>query len=339
MSILWMGGEDIDFPNGTVAPSANTQSGAFRTAYARCATQVDSGGVCVSTPLQGGGATSAWLSAQVAWNNNGQSGPWFGLVNTASANGSGIWVGSYGSGSPGGQIALYLVTSTGNTFLTGSGVQNWPSNSNSLQKIDLNIINFGSGSQIFVYANGYLVISYSGSTAISGVSDLDAVGVIGYSGNNNYTGISEVIVANETTLSFQGLVTLAPNGNGATQNWTNPAYTNFDPVSINDTDSTYVNTTGQDEQATLSAIPSGTFQLRVVKLAARALATSGASSTNLELGFNNTNTSVVAVNPQHALTSSFETYEDYFTTDPTSSGGTGAWGSSLAGYELDLRSA
>jgi hypothetical protein len=55
------------------------------------------------------------------------------------------------------------------------------------------------------------------------------VGITAYTSNGGFQGISEIIVANETTLSFQGLVTLAPNGNGATQNWSNPAYTNFDP--------------------------------------------------------------------------------------------------------------
>ena len=150
--------------------------------------------------------------------------------------------------------------------------------------------------------------------------------------------LSEVIVADESTLAFQGLATFAPTGNGTTQNWTNPAYTNFSPTAINDLNSTFTNTTGQDEQATLNSSPSGMLQLRAVKVIARALATSGATATGLKLGFNNTNTSVVAEGTSHTLGTSFAQVEDYFATDPTSSGGTGAWGADLSGYQLELRS-
>ena len=148
---------------------------------------------------------------------------------------------------------------------------------------------------------------------------------------------SEIIVANESTLGWQGLLTDAPLALGASDTWSNAAVTNVNPVTINDANSTFVNTTGSNEEYTMVAQPSGNFQIKAVKIAARAMATSGAASTNLKLGFNNTNNSTVAVGSAHALTTAFATYEDLLSTDPTNGGA--AWGSSLSGYQLDLQSA
>lgn len=65
-------------------------------------------------------------------------------------------------------------------------------------------------------------------------------------------------------------------------------------------------------------------------------ATAGAASSNLKLGFNNTNNSTVAEGSTHSLGTSFAPVEDYFATDPTTGSN---WGASLAGYQLELRSA
>jgi hypothetical protein len=207
-----------------------------------------------------------------------------------------------------------------------------------LFKVDVQLANYGSSSTVNVYVNGTLAISYSGLTAISGTTSLDCMALSFIDNTIGNSGASEIIVADEPTLGFQGLVTFAPNGNGATQNFSNPAYTNFNPVTINDANTTFTNTTGQDEQATLPSAPSGTFQVRAVRVAARALSTTGATATGLKLGFNNTNTSTVAEGASHTLGAGFATVEDIFNTDPTSAGGTGDWGADLSGYQLELKS-
>jgi len=220
------------------------------------------------------------------------------------------------------------------TALANSGVQ---SSSGTFAKLDVNMVNYGSACTVYLYINGALYATWTGNATLTGITGFDSV-FVGCS-TNNINSVSEIIVADESTLAFQGLVTLAPNGNGSSQQFSNPAYTNFSPININDANSTFTNTVNQDEQATISGLPSGNFQIKTVKVVARALATSGAAATNLKMGFNNTNTSTVAEGASHALGTAFAPVEEYFATDPTSSGGTGAWGSSLSGYQLELKSA
>lgn len=332
MSILWCGGEDVDFPNSPSGISVNTTAGNFRSGYARCALLTASQGAAfASTPFPGGGVTAAWLTFRTIYTSNySQNCPYAcGLGQSGSYNG--LWVGL----SAGNQVTL----TAGSTLLAtaSAGISG-------LTKIDMQVSGFGTGScTVAIYANGVQVLSYAGSITISGVTSFNQVVVSGWTnsdyGTNTTAYVSEVIVANESTLGFQGLVTCAPNGNGTTQQWSNPAYTNFNPTTINDANSTYVNVTGDDEQATLIAIPSGSFAIKAVKVIARASAPSGSTSTNIKLGFNNTNTSTVAVSSEVAVGTGFASVEEYFATDPTSSGGTGAWGANLTGYQLDMRSA
>jgi len=257
-----------------------------------------------------------------------------GLVNSATAN-SGIW---FGPGTQSNKAAIFKYDGTTLTLLAQEGGTSLGPiiATIGLTKFDLQIINFGSSSIVNLFIGGALVISYSGSTAISGISNLDCVGLGAGSGVNN-TAMSEIIVADESTLGFQGLVTMAPNGNGASQQWSNPGYTNVNPTTVNDANSTYTNATGQDEQLTTNNMPTGIFQIKAVKVVARAAATSGATATGLKLGFNNTNNSVAAEGSAHTLGSGFSPVEEYFATDPTNGGA--AFGANLNGYQIELRSA
>jgi hypothetical protein len=322
MAVLWCGGEDIDFPNG-IPPTVVTTSGTFRAGFGRCSLS-SSAGLMRSMLFPSGSVTSAWLTFYCSVGSYGDSAPLAcGLC--ASGSSSGIFVGfNAGTGAVSlntfdGTTTVTLATSAANYVLSGS-----------FHRFDVQVSNYGASGTVTVYVDGAQILTYTGNIAVSGVASLGSVGsFIAYP----YNMLSEFIVADEPTLGWQGLVTLAPNGNGATQNWTNPAYTNINPITIDDANSAYVNTTGQDEQTTDIAIPGGSFAIKAVKVVARASATAGAASTNLKLGFNNGST--VAVNPSHAVSSAFEPYEDYFTLDPT----TGAAWTTLTGYQLDLRSA
>lgn len=326
MSYLWCGGEDIDFPNGST-PVVSTTAGRFRSGFGRCAMWAPGNlAFCASTPFPGGTVTSCWLSYQVYNANNGAYALGAGLGQSGQG-GKGVWVGINNAS----QVTLNTYNGTTATTLATSAIL---LSVGAISKIDLSIASYGSSATVTVYINGSTAITYSGSVAVSGVTALDTVLFGGDNGGVNLE-FSEFIVATTDTRSVQGLVTMAPNGNGTTQSWTNPADTNFNPAAINDANSTYTNTTGQDEQATLIDLPAGNFSVPMVKIAARALATTGAASTNLKLGVNNGGT--VAVGSSHALTTAFSTYEDYFTTDPTTGS---AWTQAeMNGLQLDLRSA
>jgi hypothetical protein len=323
MAILWVGGEDIDFPNGA-APVVSTTSTNFRSGWARCAVGPNSSSnLMKSTVFPGGAITSGWLRFYIQGGSGNSFEAGFGKSGTNSAIGIGFASGS-------GFMTIEKYQSGTRTNLATSS---YPIVGVALTRFDVQLISYGVSGTINVYINGALQATFTGDLTLTGVSSLDSVFLL------NSANYSEVIVSDESTLAWQGLVTFAPSGNGTTQNFSNPAFTNFNPTTINDANATFTNATGQDEQATINAGPSGTFQIQAVKVIARALATAGATASHLKIGFNNTNNSTVAEGASHALTTAFAPVEDYFATDPTSAGGTGAWGANLTGYQLELRSA
>jgi hypothetical protein len=276
-----------------------------------------------STSFPGGAVTSGWFtcqgillsgvntSQQRVGLGTGTAGFMIGSSSSAS-NKWGLW-------SWNGSSFTQLATETGTSL-----------NTHTQFRLDVNFTGLGSSPSVNVYLNGNLIITYSGTLPASNVSCC----MLGGPASDLWT-FSEFIVSSTDTRAVQGLVTMAPNANGTTQSWSNSAYTNFNPTAINDANSTFTNTTAQDEQAALIDLPSGNYSVPVVKIAARALATTGATSSNLKLGFNNGGT--VAVGSSHALTTAFATYEDYFTNDPTTSA---AWVTSqMNALQLDLRSA
>jgi len=347
MAILWCGGEDVDLPHGASVSilTAGSQPSSFRSAFSRCAvyTSTASGGA-YSNAFAGGGVTSCWFSFIAGDYPNPPGGPnsagmkYAGITHNSLPS-AGIYIGSDSSNYlfP----ALYK-SSDGMTFTKLASTSTVPISSPG--RYDVQIINYGTTGTIVVYCNGSQIMSYTGDIRVGAAPNLDTVVVragtysFGTGGSaTGWKGASEIVVADESTLGFQGLATLAPNGNGATQNWSNPAYTNVNPITINDANTTYTNTVGQDEQLTMNSLPSGTFQVKAVKVIARASATSGATATGLKLGFNNTNNGTVAEGATHTLGTGFSPVEDLFATDPTNGGA--HWGANLNGYQLELRSA
>lgn len=335
MNILWMGGEDIDFPNGASIGVVSTSTAQFRSGYARCAlSSTGQAGVCKSTPFHGGAVTSLWLSFRFYYTTGGTVPSSKALIGVGSSANSaaGVYVAFNQNGT--GTFSISTYDGTTFTVLASSALANSLSAS-TLGKMDVQLTYGTSGSAV-IYLNGVQILSYSGSLSVAAVASLDTVFLrnVQDSGPGNTQSVSEIIVADSDTRSLS-LLTAAPNGNGTTQSWSNPAYTNFNPISINDANATYSNTVGQDEQAALIDPPTGTFSVLGIKVAARAMATSGATPTGLKLGVNSGGT--VAVNAAHTLSAAFTTYEDYFVTDPTTSASFTT--ASLTALQLDMRSA
>jgi hypothetical protein len=329
MSILFAGGEDIDFPNGN-APFVATAAGSFRVGYGRCTISPGSTAPAFirGVTLSGGALTSCWLSAQVYLTNSGDNGPFIGL--TSGVTGKGLYVGMKSGANNANLVAAngasYTVLATEATTRFTALV---------LHKLEMQLINFGASATVNVYLDGSLLFTFSGDvTAGNGLTSLDSVS-IGLIRTNWSILASEIIVANEDTRGWPGLVTMAPNALGTTNAWSNTAFTNVNPTTINDANATFTNTTAQDNQYNLIDPPSGVYKVGAVVISARAMSTAGATAANIQMGFKNGAATAVAAS--HATTTAFATYQDIFAVDPTTSA---AWvAADLTNLQLNLRSA
>lgn len=332
MAFYFIGGEDIDFPNGILL-GVTTNGARFRAGYARCALASSSnhtqGAFTASTVFSSGAVTSLWITAQVYNNTLNTNSVIFGLGQTAQS-GSGLYLGTTTNS----VLQLYKYNAASNVLAPIGPAVPEGGGSGTMYRVDMQVTNYGPSAIVNVFINKSVspTISFFGDITIPGMSGYDSA-LIGWSSNDFY--VSEIMVTDFDTRSLIGLVTMAPNGNGTTQNWSNPDFSNFNPIVINDANATFVNTTAQDEQANLIDLPAGSFSIPMVRAVARALATSGAATTNLSLGVNNAGT--VAVRPPHTLTIAFAPYEDYMATDPTT--GTAWVQSEMNGLQIDLRSA
>lgn len=331
MTILWCGGEDVDFPLGT-PPSINTTGGSYASGYGRCSLYVAAGlGTSArSNSFPGGSVTSFWahVNAFPSGSASIQGTPFFGLgLNSASKmalfvgadattyNKLALWTWN-------GSAAVQLAAEAGTSL--GGGI---------LAPMDIQIINYGATATVNVYYNQNLVITFTGNIAVSGVAALDCFCVPGTNGFFANSYFSEAIVADADTRAMR-LVTLAPNAAGDTNNWTG-AYTQVNEVTISDATPVFVNTTGQDFQANLIDLPSGNFTVNAVKIAARAEVTAGATPTGLKLGVKTGGT--INVGGAQTLSASFATYERLMTTNPVTAT---AWAQAdINPLQIDLQSA
>ena len=268
MSILWTGAEDIDFPNGAWPVELSTSSGHLRTGYARCT--VGGVGTLVKSSTFAP-VTSCWLSAQLfpnwAWN----TAPCFGLGK--SGTNSALMAGIGGAG----KVGLLKRDAGSNTVLAESTI----SPSLAIHRIDMQVISYGASATVNVWWDGVLALTFTGNVAAAGVSNLDQVWING-DFSHYQTEASEIIVADEDTRAF-GVVTLAPNANGTTQQWTG-ALADINEITLSDATLNFTNTASQDQQYNLIDLPSGNFIVKEVMVSARANTPAGSTATKVSLG-------------------------------------------------------
>ena len=315
MSVLWCGGEDIDFQRGQL-PTIDTTGGHFRSGYARCALVCPLNGTMLkSNTFPSGAVSNAWASLR-------------GAVYNGSTFGTNQKMWGFGQSSPlGSQKALVIYEATSGKV----GLATWDGSSlvslateagNSMvgatqQKYDLHVQNFGaSGGIVDVYVDGTQVISFTGQASLSGFTSFDCVvaGAYNPTGGNSFT-FSEVIVADEDVRAFS-LVTGVPNAAGFQDQWTG-AYTDIDEIAIDDTDVVYTPSTGQVEEFGLSDLPVGTFAIKATKVISRSEITSGAAPTSLKLGYYTNSTK--SVDSGHTLSNAWDEYERIDQQNPVTS--------------------
>lgn len=256
MAILWCGGEEIDF---APMPASVTTAGRWRAAYSRQA-------VYASNPAYSaafGPVVSAWVSAQVYVYATSLI-RILGLVNGATRKGLHFGFDSGGSNLAKGAVYKHdgstytlLASETGSSFVADS-----------ITKLDMQITSYGPTGNIKVYANGALIIDFTGDLSVAGVTNLDRFVVQGYVSSISNTPLSEIIVADEDTRLFS-LKTLIPNAAGDANSFTSGGYTEIDELALSDADTMYSATPGQAVQVGLTGMPTGDFVVKAVKLAAR----------------------------------------------------------------------
>ncbi|MCM2349023.1 MAG: hypothetical protein NDI69_03315 [Bacteriovoracaceae bacterium] len=265
--ILWVGGEDVDFlDNGTCV---YTNSSYRRTSFSRVALYGCSGAIAKSRPFPGGAITSGWISAWV----KGLSSPnlvYFGL-GKAGTNDS-IWFGTAAAN----KTALWKYNGTTWTQLAA---ETSTSGTSALQKIDIQIIDYGASATVKIYKDGAAVpiLSYTGNVLAGGATNLDTVVIKA----DMFSPVSELIVSDSDTRKLS-LATLAPNAAGDANQWTG-IYTDVNTTSFNDSTAISVATSGQDFLTHLMNLPAGNFQVLSVKVGARATQT-GSGIGSLSVG-------------------------------------------------------
>lgn len=307
--ILWAGGEDIDFPNGT---AINNTVG-NRTGYGRLSVVPATSGLSYSTSFPSGPVTSLWLSAraEIGGGLSGFLNKFVGLSRQGTS--SIIMIGS-SSTTDVYKVAIWKYDGT-----TWTALASEPGASFGItipHKFDIQIINYGAGGTVNVFIDGQAspIVSYTGNLLAGAATDLNRV-VIGRNTTGSfYASYSEFIVSDSDTRAMS-LVTLAPNAAGDLNQWTG-AYTDIDENTLNDADNVSNTTSGNNFQCNLSALPSTGFSVAGVKVAARAL-TSGGGVSSIAIGVKTNSTiSVPAATAQSAV---WATSETYYQTNPVTS--------------------
>lgn len=333
MSILWCGGEDIDFPNGT-AVTVDTNATRFRAGYARCSLYTFTDSVCRSTPFAGGGVTSCWLSFRVTY---GQSGTTPVPIHSIGLGSSGTTKGLFlGVANVSNSLNLALSKWDGTTYTelkaeTGSSIS-----TGVIHRIDMQLINYGATATVNAYVDGGLILTYTGDVTLAGVSNFDCVTLASHSVNAGsvFWYLSEIIVADEDTRGFVGLALMAPTGVGTTDQWTG-VYSTINGITLSDASPVYTNTVAQDEQFNVTDIPTGTFTIKAVKITARSAVSSPTpTATKISLGYNSGGT--VAVGSAFTPTVAFAPLEQINATNPVT--GNPFVQSEMNALQINLRS-
>ena len=311
MSILWCGNEDIDFPYSTSWGWSTDNT--FYRPVSRGAFQI--GGsieyTLRSAPFLAGAVTSAWLSFYWYQSAADSNQPIAGLIDSVSSKG--LFIGTSTSG----KYGIFKSDGSFTQIADESGASLTPN----LQKLDLQINNYGASGTINLFLNGSdtSIISYTGDTSIAGIANFDSI-QFGSCGSSSGAPAfaSEVIVADEDTRQFS-LQTLALTEAGTITEWVNNNYTNINGAIFSDSNPTSSDAPSQQQQYNVTNPVAGTWGIKAVKISARAAASDG--SLAIRFGYNNVGTTVYS-----SLRSPSTTYtllETLDNTDPTNDGA--AW--------------
>jgi hypothetical protein len=324
-TILWAGGEDVDF---TIINSVTTDStaGSYNSTYSRgdvsfaCNASVFANTATAHFPS----SSTFWLHGYYTGNTvgNGNAGDILWLLDGSSVrrlilNQSAAGLNLIKRTAAG--VSTTLVTYAG-SFQGGA--------------IDLYVNDAVSGT-FTLYLSGNQVATYSGDTTTDSVSSLS-----GFTIGNNASGCaatyrwSEMIVATTDTRN-KHLVTVKPVANGNAMAWTG-VVSSINPLNYNDANNISSGTAGQIAEFTIPSLPAGNYSIDAVVQSARATA-SLTGPQNLQFDVRTGGTDYQSAN--QLLTTGFQS--DYYYVWSTNPNTGVAWTSGdlgAAGFNLGVES-
>lgn len=244
MTILWVGGEDIDFDGAPIGVSSGIGT---------LDRQSVSGGGAYS--LSFAGQTSVWMGCLVNNFYASPNTPIVGLRNSASNSYIGV-----GAGTTKTTLACFI----GNDLMTPTKICEASYSATYMERIDINIINYGSSGRVKLYNAGSLVKDYTDNLVSGSGGALDQVMLLRAT-YNSYC--SSIIVADEDTRLMQ-LKTLTPNEAGSVNEWEG-TYLDIAEVTLNTSKCIYTNDASRSFKCKVSDMPEGYYSVRAVALSYR----------------------------------------------------------------------
>lgn len=298
MTILWCGGEDIDFPNGT---PPDVQDYYYDGNFARKSLK-RSNSIAKSIALSEA-YTTAWMSCVVWCHQVWYSGiKLFGACLSGGVD-KGLFVGL--DDATNNKISLWTVD--GSTWTKKATSDADVITTSKKYKFDMHVSSYGNSASVDIYVDGALVLTFSGDITVSGMSWFNCVGM---SGDYGYD-LSEFILADEDTRLMR-LKTIAPDSAGDTStNWTG-TYEDIDETTISDSDKIYSATDNADFQCGVTGMPTGSWAVKAVKVAARCVDGSGTNGIAVGVKTNDT----VSVSGAMSCSGYWQTKELLLNTNP-----------------------
>ena len=313
-TLLFSGGEDIDFICVSGTCSVNTGGPTYRSAWAResvdvAGTTVDPPTNRLGTPAFAGNST-LWIHAQYCtvgggncYTNGTDSGAQMLRIMDSSGNPTIIVRGTGTSG------AVKISSRTAAGVFTD--LVTCPSTLNYLVQLDL-YVNYGSSGEVALYSNSVKVCDYTGDvTNGDGATTLNQVE---FGSPQSYSGgWSEVIVATTDTraMSRYTAYTVA-NGNTADFLGTNVCSSIWAAKTVNDANYGYSGSTNAIQECTISSsIPAGSYNVLGLVMSARALV---GSSGPLHFSFVTRTNATDYFSSDYAPTTSFNNFTNYIQT-------------------------
>lgn len=265
---LFAGGEDIDFTMVGGSTGVTTTAGYFASGYAREAI-----GIGGSADPAGNYALSKTFTASSTIWVHARLTEWSG-VNTDAANYDVLRVLSPDGyarievhvSSTLGKYTVSTVNQAGTiTDLVTMSSACFGGNTHTL---DL-YINYGVSGEVTLYCDGTSYADYTGNVTTNSATQLNQLMLVGPGayccGQTIGTYWSEVIVATTDTRNLR-LATLAPSSNGNTDNWDTGGVSNVNETTDNTSTVNASGTAGQIQEYSVTALPSGSFQVQDVWL-------------------------------------------------------------------------
>lgn len=271
-TILFAGGEDIDFNQSPLCVDCGFNTGAslYRGSWSRGALRTKPAtsaprNYWLSKPFTA--AASIWTHAQVFNDGAGspQSSSW--LISVWSPDGTpSIVIRSTGTGF---QLRISKIDESGTLTDLTTCPATFPADGQ-LQQFDM-FLNYAVSGEVTLYNNGVQFCDYTGDVTTNSRTQVNQIALGAIGSADAYW--SEIVVATTDTRAVN-LLTLAPNANGNAQQWAgaSPCTAILNAITFNDTSYVSTSTNNQIEQCKITGtIPAGAYNVDAVVTSMRGL--------------------------------------------------------------------